>query len=339
MTMTWRGTFINNPWESIDRPSVADVMHARRVDPDIPWHFFWARDVDNRVILTLRHSEASSPQYPLPNLRGVEVSLSQTDNSGSRTLVFALTDQNQQHIFLSLCLDIVSAASTAATEAEAVSTVLLRTWRWHHLLRSGGDGKLTMQEQMGILGEMFVLEHILLPSLGSSDAVAAWRGPLGSPKDFEIGLVHVESKAHRAGATPKITITSENQLDASGLDALFLHVLELNQATGHDENAVSVRDVADRIIGQLYNQSPPTAGLFETRLLAAGLDPEDDYSDIQWSEGDANVYLVNDEFPRITWGELRTGVSDVRYSISLAECARFKTSVHALADFLEGKQI
>ena len=328
-----------NPWADIDAPSAADVVNARRVNAEMSWDFFWARDAERRVLLTMRHAAPSSAEVRLPNLRGVEVTLSPADVANTRTLAFRLLETDQQEIFRTLCMDIVSVASKATTEQEAVGLALMRTWRWHHLLRGGGSARLSQQQQMGLLGELFVLEHLLLPSLGASDAVQTWRGPVGSPKDFEIGLVHVESKAHRAGATPKITITSENQLDASGLDALFLHVLELNQATRHDEDAVSLRDVADRIIGQLYLQSPPAAELFETLLLAAGLDPEDDYSDFQWSEGDANVYLVNDEFPRITWGELRTGVSDVRYSISLAECARFKTSVHALADVLEERQI
>ena len=323
-----------NPWADIDVPSSVDMVNARRVDAELPWDFFWARDADRRALLTMRHAAPSSADVRLPNLRGVEVILSPVDVANTRTLVFRLLETTQQDIFRTLCLDIVSATAKAATEQEAVGVALMRTWRWHHLLRGGGTARLSRQQQMGLLGELFVLERVLLPSLGASDTVQAWRGPIGSPKDFEIGLVHVESKAHRAGATPKITITSENQLDASGLDALFLHVLELNQATGHDEGAVSLTEVADRIMGQLYIQSPAAAQLFETRLLAAGLDPEDDYSDFQWSEGGANVYLVNDEFPRITWGELRTGVSDVRYSISLAECARFKTPVDALADFL-----
>ena len=328
-----------NPWDGIDAPSAVDVVNARRVDADLPWDFFWARDADRKVLLTMRHAAPSSAEIRLPVLRGVEVTLSPVDAANIRTLVFRLLETTQEDIFRTLCLDIVAAAAKAATEREAVGIALMRTWRWHHLLRGGGSVRLSRQQQMGLLGELYVLERVLLPSLGAFDTVQAWQGPVGSPKDFEVGLVHVESKAHRAGATPKITISSENQLDASGLDALFLHVLELNQATGHDGGAVSLREVADRIVEQLYAQSPPAAQLFETRLMAAGLDPEDDYSDFQWTESDSAVYLINDDFPRITWGELRTGVSDVRYSISLAECAPFKTSVHALADCLEEKQI
>ena len=32
----------------------------------------------------------------------------------------------------------------------------------------------------------------------------------------------------------------------------------------------------------------------ESRLLAVGLDSEDDYSDLRWSVGNGNLYLVGD---------------------------------------------
>ena len=53
-----------------------------------------------------------------------------------------------------------------------------------------------------MIGELLVLESVLLPHMEASAAVTAWRGPLGSPKDFEIGRVAIEVKARRGGATP-----------------------------------------------------------------------------------------------------------------------------------------
>ena len=45
------------------------------------------------------------------------------------------------------------------------------------------------------------------------------------------------------------------------------------------------------------------------------------------------------EFPRVTRNELRPGVSGVRYSISLPECAQFETSIDSLASAVGGKTI
>ena len=57
---------MRDPWEEIDRPSIADSVAARRVDANLPWNFFWARAVDGRVLLTLLHSAGSAPRAQLP---------------------------------------------------------------------------------------------------------------------------------------------------------------------------------------------------------------------------------------------------------------------------------
>ena len=88
----------------------------------------------------------------------------------------------------------------------------MRTWRWHHLLRGGGSTLCyRLEEQKGLLGELLVLERpFCCLTSGASTAVAAWRGPLGSPKDFEIGRVAIEVKARRGGAIARhVAITSE----------------------------------------------------------------------------------------------------------------------------------
>ena len=167
-----------NPWREISAPSLATSVNARRVDANLPWNFFWARAADNAILLTMSLSGESVPSTPLPRLKDIEVSISPPDDRGSRILAFKLHDNSQQDLFHTLCQDIISASGTSATEGEACSIALMRTWRWHHLLRGGGSG-LSAEEQRGLLGELRVLEQLLLPELSASAAVEAWRGPLG----------------------------------------------------------------------------------------------------------------------------------------------------------------
>ena len=323
-----------NPWREIEPPSAANLVNARRVNAELPWNFFWARGADRRILLTMRHAEESAPNTPLPNLRDIEVTLSPPDNTNTQTLVFRLLDTAQQDIFHILCLDIISAASRAELEAEAVSIALMRTWRWHHLLRGGSGAELSPAEQMGLLGELLVLERLLLPQVGAANAVAAWCGPLGSPKDFEIGRVAIEAKAHRGGVSPLVTITSEDQLDGSGVDSLFLHVVEINPATADAIGGLTIVDVAYRMRSQLFSLNPEAATAFVNLLSAAGLRPEDDYSNSLWLEGASSLYWVSDQFPRIARSELRSGVSRVRYALSLSDCEPFATPISNLSETL-----
>ena len=323
-----------NPWRDIAPPNSPARVNARRVSADMPWSFFWARGTDGSIFLTMTHARQSAPSASLPNLRGLELTLSPPDGTGSQTLAFRLLDPAQRDIFHTLCQDIISAASLADSESEAVSVALMRTWRWHHLLRGGNSAGLSAQEQMGLLGELFVLEHLLLPVMDAGDAVSAWRGPLGSPKDFEVGRLTIEAKAHRAGGGQLVSISSEDQLDETNVDMLFLHVLELSQAPTHASDGQSIRDVSDRVNKHLMSLNPIASDTFEALLLASGLRPEDDYSDARWVEGESHLYLVKDEFPRVTGGELRSGVSRVRYSVSLNDCEPFITPVDSLSDAL-----
>ena len=332
--MRWEEMTSDNPWQGIEPPNSTGLANARRVSADLPWDFFWARDSDRGVLLTLRHNRASTPQHALPNLRGIDVALSPLDDSGSRTLVFKLLDHGQQQIFLTLCRDIITAASIAESEIEAVSVALLRTWRWHHLLRGGSPSGLSSIEQMGLLGEFQVLENLLIPALGSANAVAAWRGPLGFPKDFEVGFLAIEAKAHRVGSSPQVTISSEFQLDNQEGKVLFLSVLALSSAPAGTSEAVSVRDVADRIARRILSESPEASGSFEELLVASGLRPEDDYSNDKWVVGESRLYHVRDEFPRIMGSDLRPGVTNVRYQVSLHQCSQFLTSVSHLENEL-----
>ena len=64
---------------------------------------------------------------------------------------------------------------------------------------------------------------------------------------------------------------------------------------------------------------------------------EDDYSSHRWLEGATRIYLVTGNFPRITSSEIRSGVSNVRYSVSLADSEPFATSMSALNEALAGR--
>ena len=254
-----------------------------------------------------------------------------------KLLAFKLLDSNQRDIFRTLCQDIISASTQAKSEAAAVSAALSRTWRWYHLLRGGQGTLLSPEEQKGLLGELLVLERLLLPRMDASSAVTAWRGPLGAPKDFEIARVAIEAKTRRGGATPSVSITSESQLDESGVDLLFLHVVELDEAPVDSNQGVTLHDVAERIRGLLHSVEPESTGILETRLSAAGYRMEDDYSGDRWLEGATRIYRVSADFPRITSGEVRSGVSNVRYSVSLADCEPFATLASAVDEALTGR--
>ena len=329
-------TMSDDPWSSIDSKVQDGSINGRRVDATLPWGLFWALGAGRRCLLVFRHQADAQPKARIPKLKGLEIAFTEPDQHGTCILLLKLLDSTQRDIFHRLCADIVSAASRAKTETEAVNLFLARTWRWHHLLRGGLDQKLSREEQKGLIGELIVIENLLLPNLSSRDAIAAWTGPLGAPKDFEIGRLCIEAKARRGAATPFIAISSEHQLDTSGVDALYLHVVELDGATEGANDAFTVTDIAGRVRDQITKRDVDSAYLFEKLLMSSGFRWEDDYKDSRWIEGSSSLFEVRDAFPRITSAECPSGVTNVKYSIALKDCIAFCVTAETVINWLKG---
>lgn len=325
----------NDPWSSID-PKVQDgSINGRRVDARLPWSLFWAVGTGHKCLLVFRYHADSQPKTTPPKLKGLEIAFIEPDQQGTCSLLLKLFDSAQRDIFHRLCKDIVDATSSAKTEAEAVTLFLARTWRWHHLLRGGFDQKLSSEEQKGLIGELVVLESLLLPNLLAKDAIAAWTGPLGAPKDFEIGRLCIEAKARRGAATPFVAISSEHQLDTSGVDALYLHVVELDRATANADHAVTVTDVANEVRNRLSALDTSSIQQFDALLMSSGFSWQDDYADSRWVEGARDIFEVRDNFPRVTTASFPSGVTNVRYSIALKDCIGFRASSEAVVNKLK----
>lgn len=326
----------SDPWKQMDRPNQSSNVNARRVDPSLPWGLFWAIDSDGMCLLILKHDPGNQPKNKLPKLRGLEVENRTPVSDGLALLVIRLVDSDQREIFHILCRDIVSSTHQAMTEEDAVERFLARTWRWHKLLRGGHDGRLSDEEQKGLIGELNVLKRVLLSSVGSSSGVKSWTGPLGAPKDFELGRICIEAKARRGAATPFVMISSEHQLDTDGVDGLYLCVTEVTEGAEEDDEAVTISDVAKEISDELDAVDPFSLELFEERLSASGFRWVDDYSDKRWLVGPMHIFDVRDEFPRITSSTIHGGVNGVRYSVSLPECEPFRSDIVELRERVSG---
>ena len=261
---------------------------------------------------------------------------SATEDGLGERVVIRLTDGEQREVFHRFCVDVVEATRAGGTGEEAVERFLARTWRWHRLLRSGRDGRLSDDEQKGLIGELRVIERCLLDIVGARDAVEGWGGPLGLPKDFQLGLVGIEAKA-RSPQKSEVGISSLHQLDLAGATRLFLSVTEVAAALDESVGAVTVRDVAARVGTAIAELDASATIMFEERLAAAGFDWDDDYADRRWTIGEETLYEVADGFPRITPSMVAPTVDDVRYKISLSACDNFRVPTATLDEAISGE--
>ena len=337
LTTSSTKTMTDDPWEEIAVPPEASQISARRIPHagSTAWGLYWAVDAQHHCLLILQRGSGHRKSQRLPRLRGLSVEASSTEDGSGERVIIRLTDGEQREVFHRFCVDVVEATRVANSADEAIERFLARTWRWHRLLRSGQDGRLSEDEQKGLIGELRVIEQCLLDVIDARDAVEGWMGPFGAPKDFEFGLVGIEAKA-RSPQRAEVRISSIDQLDSAGVSRLFLSVIEVGAALDDAATAVTITDVATRIRSRISALDMSAAIVFDERLAATGFDWEEDYSDKRWSIGDEVLYEVADGFPRLTPSMVPAAVDDVRYTISMAGCEGFRVAQNALAKAISG---
>ena len=117
---------------------------------------------------------------------------------------------------------------------------------------------------------------------------------------------------------------------------LFLHVIEVAEALEDSASAVTVADVVRQARDTIAEQDMSAERDFEERLLAAGFDWADDYSDRRWLIGKESLFEVVAGFPRITPGIVPAGVDNVRYMVVLSQCEGFRVDRSDLVVAMSG---
>src|SRR4051812_2946033 len=154
-----------DPWLQLAVPDARNAVSAIRISETARWNFYWGRDSESRCLLILRHHCRAVPR--LPKLKGIDILAEEGEGETMCSLALRLLDSAQRDIFYRLCVDIVETASPGKSEQEALALTVARTWRWHYLLRGGSSGLLTAQEQLGLIGELRVLDTYLLGATSS----------------------------------------------------------------------------------------------------------------------------------------------------------------------------
>lgn len=321
----------DDPWVGLGPSSAPDSINARRIIGigSDAWGLYWGVDSLDHCLLILQFQTAQTYAQRLPRLRGLVVENRVADGGSGQRLIVRLTDNEQREIFHRFCLDVKDATSLAKSEDDAVARFITRTRSWNRLLRSGSDSRLSDAEQMGLIGELRLVESHLLVVLPVQDVVSAWVGPFGASKDFQFGLVCVEAKA-MSPQKAEIIVASIDQLDESNTAKLLLYVSEVGSAGGESPTALTVLDMASRVRKKIAELDVSALMMFEDRMSALGFDWDDDYSDKSWEIGRETVYEILGDFPRVTPRHLISGVKEVTYAIDLTKCEDFKVEVKEL---------
>jgi hypothetical protein len=291
------------------RPSIEDALATREVLHNGAGTGI-LMGMDQQGDLHLLIPVPGGPRTAEPaDLAGLRVRHRLTADGGFLGL---LASAPHERVFTPFCREVIDAVHVDGREPWAAVAAAIRQWQ-----SAFRPGRQTMSRaaQVGLAGELLILQKILLPVLGS-EAVFHWAGPDSERHDFVVGSVHVEVKATR-GSRHEHEISRLDQLWTADGDRLFLASVQIEETQG---GHLTLATLIEGII-EVIRADSAAVDDFLIKLSRLEWDDEMRRSGalMRFNLRDATLHEVDADFPRLP-PDFRPprGVVAVRYTISLA---------------------
>lgn len=183
-----------------------------------------------------------------------------------------------------------------------------------------GRRRLTEERELGVIGELLVLKHVIATS-GEEAALGAWLGPLAEEHDFAFAGFDAEIKTTKSESRTHV-IGSETQLEPSPGRPLLLVSIQLTPA-GRAVQGFTLPSLVSDVRSLL------DSGLRTFDSTLKGLDWRENDSDLYRRRyrlrSVPRAYLVDEQFPAITSERLdkvvpkRANVVGVNYRVNVTD--------------------
>lgn len=292
-------------WLSLKAQSERCGILVEHIDPDIQNCLI---GVDEGGSLHLMIAIDEEPNQLPQELEGIVVQLIETD----KTYLDVYAKSHFEMIFTPIANQIFRGISVQGREP---STVVLETIEEFRGALRPLKPEMSLSEQIGLVGEIWVLRNVLIPAIGPR-ACYLWSGPDSERHDFIGEGAHIEVKT---------TTRSEDRHEISRMDQLRApHGKELLFASIQLERTlageITLASLIDEVIAVLGINGKEIE-LFESRL-----------SQMRWHDGlrqssdlkrftlrDAQFFNVEGGFPRLPDDYIPPrGIIAIKYTIDIS---------------------
>ncbi|WP_299957726.1 PD-(D/E)XK motif protein [uncultured Roseobacter sp.] len=323
-----------DPWYGIAPPPSDQAFSGRLAHDCRPHELFRGLDHLGRRALFLVHEKSLASKARLPDMAGLIVENREQRDDERLLISVTLESDENADIFSKLSEDIVDVVSGASDESAAVSAFIERTWKWHDLLKGKRKPKLSREAQMGLIGELWTLMHLIAPVVGIGTAVAGWKGAEQAPKDFELSGVCIECKSRGAASRTRIRISSEYQLEDVPSHALVLLVLTFATCDDREPLALTLHGIVGTVRSELSKMAPQLVSTLDQGLDDAGYDTSHEY-DLVIRHRSTAPYEVQGTFPRIVPASIPDGPVEIGYDLPLEKLEKFHIEQQTLIEMLK----
>lgn len=273
------------------------------------------------------------PTDQLPRGRGFHTTRADVTGAGLQGGWIAVSRKagGSLDLFELMAEDLVAsvAAQPHGDEHRALQFVLGRIRAWQDFMQREGDGVLSSEAEIGLVGELQVLTWLLKVAHDSYAVIDSWKGPIGGMQDFAIGGGALEVKTTLATAGFPARIGSLGQLDDSLVQPLFLVGVRLALAA----DGTTLPELIDSIM-DMIREADPARRLLETRLLHAGyLASAREHYSRGFTVDEMLVRRITEKTPRLTRAGVPMAISEARYDMDIGLISVGQTTLaDALAD-------
>lgn len=227
------------------------------------------------------------------------------NGSYEKLIIIECDKYDNREPFARLCEDFLSEKMGPQTAQNP------KLWwkRWKELMGNMSSKK----RPYAVIGELFLILELLRKRQRPD-----WTGPSGGTHDIELERFsfEVKSTTERVGET--ITISSQHQLSVNKEKILNLIFFRFEESKSN----LSINSLVKNLVDEGFSDDT-----LEERLRKLGYPEGRTARDSQYRLLEANVYTVNDEFPKIIpstfkGGILPQGIVKLTYDINLSNLKR-----------------
>jgi hypothetical protein len=303
-------------WNSIQTAQGTSGWNIVAVLPSHPGRFRAGRNFPDQceaLLAGFRKSEISRNEK-LPEGLGFHVTRVNSEQDGLVWLALTKSPNGNRELFTTMVSDVLQAVLATGTgdHSRELRAFLGRIRAWQEFMRKGAV-PLSAENEVGLIGELTILEKMLEVGLAPEAAIGAWSGPLDGIRDFELGFGAIEIKTTIASAGMVAKIGSLEQLDDTNCKPIFLGAVKYALT----DSGQTLPEKISAIRVQLESD-PITLSEFDDRVLAAGYMPAHlSQYHRRFSLREIAILEVDENFPRLMHGNVTPGVISARYEINL----------------------
>lgn len=323
-------------WNSINTESQGSTVKtqiARRVPSKNVFAVFLATDFRKgvRLLYIKLDSDHDIVTENLPRFRGLEISLATTSIGQFKNeefLKFTQSIPNTDNIFESVISDICDKIVQIQNKRNLNAVLMKVVNEWKIFFEKQENEILSISAQKGLVGELHFLRDYLFHKYSFTESLFYWTGSDRTNHDFQIVNNAVEIKTTSGKQHKKFTVSSERQLDSTGLEHLYLSLFALNVHSNMPDRTLPA------LIREIYThiQDDPIATFqFQIKLAKSGYNEAlaEKYT-TGFSVFEMKFFEVVEGFPRLLQRNLPDGVGDIKYSVVVAACSPFEITTEIL---------